>query len=121
MWLKKSRYRIVGFHTPRYWYVDNTNLEMCGLKIKYANIFPVKITLSNESTIKAETNNIRGDLTDGDILFEGFHGNEDDDDEEEDEYSEDGRNLIVFNRKDSWKKYIDTKISLLPLTRLTLQ
>ena len=44
-WLNDRKHRIIGYHSPRYWYVDNTNLERCGLKIKYENIFPKKVPL----------------------------------------------------------------------------
>ena len=44
-WHHDRKRRIIWYHTPRYWYVDNTNLERCGLKIKYENIFPKKVSL----------------------------------------------------------------------------
>lgn len=45
IWSKNHKYRIIGYNTPRYWYIDNTNLERCGLKIKYDNIFPKEVSL----------------------------------------------------------------------------
>ena len=45
LWLHNKKRRIIGYHTPRYWYIDNTNLERCGLKIKYENIFPKNVSI----------------------------------------------------------------------------
>ena len=44
-WLADRKRRLVGYNLPRFWYVDNTNLERCGLKIKYENIFPKKVSI----------------------------------------------------------------------------
>ncbi|XP_066933122.1 uncharacterized protein [Clytia hemisphaerica] len=44
-WLHDKKRRIVGYHTPRFWYVDIHNIERCGLKIKYTNLFPKKVNM----------------------------------------------------------------------------
>ena len=44
-WLRNKKKRIIGYHTPRYWYVDIHNIERCGLKIKYTNLFPKKVSM----------------------------------------------------------------------------
>ena len=48
-WLADRKWRIVGYNLPRFWYVDNTNLERCGLKIKYENIFPKEVSIPRHS------------------------------------------------------------------------
>ena len=49
-WLADRKRRIVWYNLPRFWYVDNTNLGRCGLKIKYENIFPKKVSMVTETS-----------------------------------------------------------------------
>ena len=42
VWWNDKKHLVIGFNTPRFWYVDFDNIELCGMKVKYENIFPVK-------------------------------------------------------------------------------
>ena len=76
-WLHDRKHRIIGFHLPRYWYVDNTNLERCGLKIKYENIFPKKVSL------KSNNGSYGGNSAGWESYYVGYSNFRDQEDKEE--------------------------------------
>jgi len=100
-WLKDKNYRIIGFHTPRFWYVDNTNLERCGLKIKYENILPRKVPFIIKPSKQAADIDGIGENFDSDNT-EDFH-NDLSEENVEDEFTPNeeitDENLIFFNDK----------------------